>query len=301
MPQRELELGLQERERRTELVARIGGETPLALEADVEALEHLVERLSKAKHLVVRSRQRESPRRGRGRDLARAASHRLHRPQRRSCDEVADAGRDEQRERKRDQELREQSVESVVAILERLPDDHHATASIGDRQRDETGRLDVTVPAFDRALDAQASVPSPSQLVVGEQLRPSRVSERGANRPVGVDHLCEALLVADETQVVEPRLTVARCDRCEQRVAANAESLVHALVERRAEPDIEERPERREDDRHDDGEREREPNPDRQPAHAASPSFRSRYPAPRTVSIDSRPNGRSIFSRRYPM
>ena len=92
LSQCELELGLEERERRSELVTRVRCEAPLALEACVEALEHLVERLPQSMHLVVRSRQRKSSRRGRRRDLAGAAPHRLHRPKRSSGDEVADAG-----------------------------------------------------------------------------------------------------------------------------------------------------------------------------------------------------------------
>ncbi len=59
-PRRELELGPQGRERRPELVARVGDEAPLAREAGVEALEHLVQRLAEAMDLVARLREREA-------------------------------------------------------------------------------------------------------------------------------------------------------------------------------------------------------------------------------------------------
>src|SRR5262249_44009081 len=51
-----------------------------------------------------------------------------------------------------------------------------------------------------------------------------------------------------------------------------------------------------------DGENEGEAQPDRNSLHGFAPeavTVRSRYPEPRTVSIDSTPKGRSIFSRRY--
>ncbi len=59
-------------------------------------------------------------------------------------------------------------------------------------------------------------------------------------------------------------------------------------------------PSRDQHDRHRERERECEAGADRNPAHRPSTpsSRRSRYPAPRTVSIELRPNGRSTFSRR---
>ena len=70
------------------------------------------------------------------------------------------------------------------------------------------------------------------------------------------------------------------------------------FVERVSEPDVEDRSDRSEHDRHHEREGERQPHPNREPAHATL-SRRSRYPTPRTVSIELRANGRSILSRRY--
>ena len=57
---RRLELGLQDRERRAQLVARVGDELALALEGVLEPREHLVERLPEPADLVVRLRQRQA-------------------------------------------------------------------------------------------------------------------------------------------------------------------------------------------------------------------------------------------------
>ena len=76
-PERELELGLQESEGRTQLMARVGNKTPLVLERGLEPRQHLVEGLRQITDLVAAGRHRESGAgRGRG-DRARAAPHRL--------------------------------------------------------------------------------------------------------------------------------------------------------------------------------------------------------------------------------
>ena len=55
--QRELELRPQQGERRAQLVARVPDEAPLALEAGIEPLQHLVERLAEPVDLVARLRE----------------------------------------------------------------------------------------------------------------------------------------------------------------------------------------------------------------------------------------------------
>ena len=78
--------------------------------------------------------------------------------------------------------------------------------------------------------------------------------------------------------------------------ATRLEPFVDLLEQRVTEPDVEQRPDDDEHDRHRRRERERQPHAQRDPAH--DPSCRSRYPTPRTVSSVLRPNGRSIFPRR---
>ena len=72
---------------------------------------------------------------------------------------------------------------------------------------------------------------------------------------------------------------------------------VQRAVERAPEVLVEEQSGDGEDDGHRQAEGSRKPQPNRNAAQP--PSARSRYPAPCTVSIAWRPNGRSIFSRRY--
>ena len=88
----------------------------------------------------MRSGQRKSSRRGRRRDLAGSAPHRLDRPERRSCDEIADEGRDEQGERQCDQEL---DVNSASRASSRSSSDSPTTSTRPHRRRpgrDGTGR-----------------------------------------------------------------------------------------------------------------------------------------------------------------
>ena len=69
--QGELELGLEQRQGRAELVARVGREAPLALEPVLEPVEHLVECRAEAADLVVRLGQRQPRARLVARDLRR--------------------------------------------------------------------------------------------------------------------------------------------------------------------------------------------------------------------------------------
>ncbi len=152
LPERELELRLQDRERRPQLVARVGDELPLALEAGVEPHEHLVHGRAETTDLVVRLGERKAPTRARGRDLRRLATHRLHRSQRRACDEVPDDRRAEQREWQRDQKLREQRAERLVAILERLAGGNKDRAVL-DIPHQQAGTVGLAVRSRHAALD----------------------------------------------------------------------------------------------------------------------------------------------------
>ena len=120
---RQLELGLEERERRAELVTRVSNERPLALEGRSESIEHLVQRLAEPVDLVSRGRQRQAALGLGGRDRLRLRAHGFDRPQRGAGDEVADDRRRDERERKRDDKLCQQRGQCLVTILEELADD----------------------------------------------------------------------------------------------------------------------------------------------------------------------------------
>ena len=81
-PQRRLELGLDHRHGRAQLVAGVGHELPLALERGAQAVEHLVQRLAEGVDLVPGRGQRQPLVAVLQRHLGRAAAHRLHRSQR---------------------------------------------------------------------------------------------------------------------------------------------------------------------------------------------------------------------------
>ena len=88
MAQRQLELGLEESEWRTELVARVGDEAPLAREPGFEPAEHGVQRLAQPTDLVAGLRQRQPLTCSLARDLRRLPPHRLHGSQRCSREQV---------------------------------------------------------------------------------------------------------------------------------------------------------------------------------------------------------------------
>ena len=123
----EVELCAEHRERRPQLVARIGDEAALSLECRLQTGEHRVQRLAEPAQLVFRRRQRQPPARlGRGHRL-RLAPHRVDRPQRRGGEEVAAHRREQEGERPHDQQLRQQAAQRVLRILERDADREDAT------------------------------------------------------------------------------------------------------------------------------------------------------------------------------
>ena len=103
LPERHLELGAQERQRRPQFVTGVGDEVPLALKRALEPVEHLVQRATQPLELVTRRRNREPlPGRVRG-DRRRSPPHRLDLPQRHPGEKVAGAGGEDQRDRSGEQ------------------------------------------------------------------------------------------------------------------------------------------------------------------------------------------------------
>ena len=99
--QREVEVRLDDRERRAQLVRRVGDEAPLRREGEVEPREHRVERVREPLQLVVRPVELDPARELARLDLARDARDVRDRRQHPAGDHPADgeAGDEERRER----------------------------------------------------------------------------------------------------------------------------------------------------------------------------------------------------------
>ena len=119
-PLRQLQLRAQERERRAQLVARVGDEAALAPQALVEAVEHRVQRLTESRDLVGGGGNRQAAARGLGRDLRRLAPHRLHRAEGAAGDEVARERSQRERDRTDHEQEHEQRREHLVPVLDRV-------------------------------------------------------------------------------------------------------------------------------------------------------------------------------------
>ena len=91
--QRDLDLGLEDRQRGAQLMARGGQELALVARRGVEPVEHVVERLAQPPQLVLGRRERQPCPGGHVGDLRRAATHPLDRPERARGDRVARAPR----------------------------------------------------------------------------------------------------------------------------------------------------------------------------------------------------------------
>ena len=136
-PQRQLELGPQQRERGPELVARVGDETPFVLDRRLQPAQHRVQSLGKTADLVPARGHRE-PEPGRLRRHGFCpAPHRLHGPQRRSGECVPGQRGQQQGDRACHRELEQQAVERVFAGRQgtRLEEDElSALAGHGERE-----------------------------------------------------------------------------------------------------------------------------------------------------------------------
>jgi hypothetical protein len=127
--ERQLELGLEQRQRRPQFMACVCDESPLALERGLEPLEHLVQRLPEPANLVVRVWERESPTRLGGGDDRCFPPHQLYGSERRRCECVSEERHEHERSGSDQQELRDESPNGVVSILERDADEKQHPAA----------------------------------------------------------------------------------------------------------------------------------------------------------------------------
>ena len=108
-------------QRCAELVAGVGDQPALALDAGLHTREQVVEGLREACKLVAGLGHRQA-KRGVGRLRARAAAHALDRIQRHAGDAVADDPRDQQGAGEGDRELDQQLAQRFVAVAFARPD-----------------------------------------------------------------------------------------------------------------------------------------------------------------------------------
>ncbi len=118
-PQRQLQLGLENAERRAQLVARVRGEAPLAQGRRLEAVQQLVQGLAQACDLVARIRHGQALANLGRRDRRRPAAHRLHRPQGSRGHAVAGKRRQHQGHQPAGSEQHGERAQGVVALAER--------------------------------------------------------------------------------------------------------------------------------------------------------------------------------------
>ena len=209
-PQRALQLGLDHRQRRAQLVARVGHELPLAVERATQPAEHLVERLAEPADLVVGLGKGQGfVGAGQG-HLLRAAPHRLDGPQRRGGQHVAQQRSEQDRHGPADRERRDEVGERLVAVLERLAD-HGDPRPLSAGQHPRRA-LDPRQPTLDE--DAPAGRGQPQ---LGRRQRPAaQAAEAVDHRPVWAQQLREPLLgVAAGARRRRPR--------CEHRGRARAQ------------------------------------------------------------------------------
>jgi len=170
MTQSELELRLQEREGCSQLMACVVDEPPLVLERGLEAGEHVVQRFRQAGQLVPARRDGQPLPGGGRRDCSCPAAHRLDGAESGGGDPVAGENREQERGRASDQELVQEAVECLVALLERASD--HRDSGVPADVRGYRQRSPLAVETPDRAA---VPVPRPGRdgtdLGVGQDRR----------------------------------------------------------------------------------------------------------------------------------
>jgi hypothetical protein len=187
----QLELRLEDGERRAELVARIGHERPLAVEGPLEPPEHVVQGEAEAAKLVLGRRQRQALAGLRPGDGGRPAPHGLNRREGPGGDGVAGEAREQEPQRSADAEGAAQGLERSLTLLEQDTDHHNARRLPGGGLGEE--------PSLLPPPEEGRSSLRPIELV-GEEQRTPAGPLTGVERPAGavehaaprIEHLAEA-------------------------------------------------------------------------------------------------------------
>ena len=111
-----LELELEDRQRRSQLVAGVGDEHPLAVHGVLEAGEHLVERLAQALQLVARAGDGQPVVVARARDPRGACPHALDGRKREGGERVAGHAGEHEEHRAADEEQLVERAQRAVAL-----------------------------------------------------------------------------------------------------------------------------------------------------------------------------------------
>ncbi len=264
VPERELQLRLQQRERGAQLVTRVGDEAPFALERGVEPAEHGVQGLSEAADLVARRRQRQAPARLGAGDPLGFRAHRLDRAKSSRGQGVAEERGEHERHEPDHDELRQEAVQGFVPVIEGGADDDHRPCAVRRRDRAEEHANGAGEPGWILALDRQrvGGERAFDRLAVDDG-RIGDVGGRVEEAPVGCERLSKALVDGHE-EILE-RLSAAESRLDLQRPLL--ERLGDRVVQRLLEPQVEKRAGRGEHQRQRQREDEREPQADGQPAH----------------------------------
>ena len=239
-------------------MARIGDETPLARERGLEPVEHLVQGLAEPRDLVVRRRHGQPLARRRRGDLGGAPAHRLDRAKGGPGEQVACEGGQDEHDRASDEELAAKCLERVVAILEAGAHDHdHLLVAGVDAPRQESDHM-FEVRHGD-PIDEGRLVTGRVELVLGQQVQVRDERSAVDHGALAVEHLREVLFGLHEPPGRAFGQRVAHAlgpDEGRDVVHAGAQSLIQDLVQLAVEPDVEERRQAGEHERH--GEREGE-------------------------------------------
>ena len=233
----------EQRERRSQLVARLGDEAPLTLERRLEPVEHRVQRLAEPRDLVVARGGSGSRRPGSAAEIAAAsAPHRLDRAQRGRRQHVAEQRRQHERDRApRRASSREQPVERLVALLERGAHDERRTPR---RPGSPSTRAPPSKSAHRVELAGGSLARGRARLRRRARARGSgrdRAASRRRREPSRPEHLDEALVVVAELPSGSP--SAAALEQRHERRAVRASSARRRSASSSvdAEPDVEER------------------------------------------------------------
>ncbi len=280
------------RQRRLELVRGVGDEPSLSRLRVLEPREHSVHRVGEATDLISRLGFVDAQREIRGRQLLDLPPHPLDRSERTPDGEPRRERDDSDDEGHRHRQERADRGEGLVDVFGAAAHHDDAVASLALDGRHE--RRVLGVEQHERRCVA---------LAIGERAEALRGVARGDHSAaVAIDHLPEAVVLD-----VGKRLGAARVDLVGERRGVLHGGGFELPVQRGAQREPETDGPQQQRERDDGCRHRRDPHADADAAPwgltggLQSPSVPIRYPAPRIVRMLSRPNGRSIFDRRWPM